>query len=113
MLQLRVHKLLLLFFFLLLFSAAFSKAKLCQRQQHNKFSVEKGSTAQTLKWESTTVEVNGEVRYNEACAVLQRNVIDFTEDVIYRRAFSSAEAQMQNFRRNLLLLTTILFMDFS
>ena len=59
------------------------------------------------------MEVNGEVRYNEAFAVLQRNVIDFTEDVIYRRAFSSAEAQMQNFRSNLLLLITILLMDFS
>ena len=69
--------------------------------------------AQTLKWECTTVEVNGEVRYKEAFAVLQRNVIDFTKDVINRTAFSSAEAQMQNFRRNLLLLTTILFMDFS
>ena len=69
--------------------------------------------AQTLKWECTTVEVNGEVRYNEAFAVLQRNVIDFTKDVINRTAFPSAEAQMQNFRMNLLLLTTILFMDFS
>lgn len=59
------------------------------------------------------MEVNGEVRFNEVFAVLWINVIDFTKDVIYRTAFPLAEAQMQNFRMNLLLLTTILFMDFS
>lgn len=46
-----------------------------------------GSTAQTLKRECTAAEVNGEVRFNEAFAVLWRNVIDFTKDVIYRPAF--------------------------
>lgn len=72
-----------------------------------------GSTAQTLKRECTAAEVNGEVRFNEAFAVLWRNVIDFTKEVIYRPAFPLAEAQMQNLRMNLFLLTTIVFMDFS
>lgn len=70
-------------------------------------------TAQTLQRECTAAGVNGEVRFNEGFPVLWRNVMDFTEDVIYRPAFLLAEAQMQSFKMDLLLLTTFLFMDFS
>lgn len=44
------------------------------------------------------MEINGEVRYNEAFAILQRNVIDFTEDVINRTAFPSAESSDAKFQ---------------
>lgn len=72
------------------FTTAFSfLTKLCEQQQ-----LCNGRTAHTLKRDRAATTVNRQGRFNDAFAVLQGNVIDFTKEVIYRLAFPFAEAQI-------------------
>lgn len=77
------------------FTTAFSfLTKLCEQQQLWQTTVCNGRTAHTLKRDRAATTVNRQGRFNDAFAVLQGNVIDFTKEVIYRLAFPFAEAQI-------------------